>query len=103
MLSPAPTPSTALAFAFAFWSGLAGCTQPSEAPAGRAAAGLPDLRMPAAAVNPDLALPAPASPALAEVAGDLPTPNHFIGAQACGECHKKQLQRWQKDWHARAL
>jgi tetratricopeptide (TPR) repeat protein len=29
--------------------------------------------------------------------------NHFIGARACGECHKKQLQRWQKDWHARAL
>lgn len=30
-------------------------------------------------------------------------PSGFIGSAACGECHKKELQRWQKDWHARAL
>ena len=27
----------------------------------------------------------------------------YIGSAKCGECHEKELLRWQKDWHARAL
>ena len=27
----------------------------------------------------------------------------YVGAQACGGCHKRELLGWQKDWHPRAL
>jgi len=30
-------------------------------------------------------------------------PNGYVGSARCGDCHEKELQRWQKTWHAKAL
>ena len=27
----------------------------------------------------------------------------YVGSDACGDCHAKELAAWRKDWHARAL
>ena len=111
----------ALVLCLGVW-GLGACGQPSATPAGPAVAeGVdrhPDLATapvadlapaealenpatdgPPAATAPDLKPAITASPVVAAA----PAANQFIGSQACGECHKKQLQHWQKDWHARAL
>lgn len=56
-----------------------------------------------AAVAGGAATAAAADAADAAVASAAAGGRGFIGAQACGECHKQRLLRWQKDWHARAL
>src|SRR3954454_16683148 len=33
----------------------------------------------------------------------LPPRDRFIGSEACADCHDKNYNRWQHDWHARAL
>jgi hypothetical protein len=30
-------------------------------------------------------------------------PNHFVGSEACADCHDTQHAGWKHDWHARAL
>jgi len=32
-----------------------------------------------------------------------PPANGFVGSARCGQCHKLQHERWQADWHRRAL
>ena len=102
----------------ALLGGLGSCAQeepaeraPSTPPGSAARAGSPaDVARPApvdsAADRPtdraDAAPAATAPPALGPAAA-APPASQFIGSAACGECHKKELLRWQKDWHARAL
>jgi hypothetical protein len=48
--------------------------------------------------------PAPASVATAASEDDfLPGRSTYAGSARCGECHGKNHERWQSDWHARAL
>src|SRR6185295_5565527 len=32
-----------------------------------------------------------------------PSRNAYAGSEACGECHRKNYERWRHDWHARAF
>jgi hypothetical protein len=38
-----------------------------------------------------------------QTATALPSRDVYAGSQRCAECHKKNHQRWDQDWHARAL
>lgn len=33
----------------------------------------------------------------------LPSRSAYAGSEACGECHRKNYDRWRHDWHARAF
>lgn len=110
-LAPGPLGALAAVLALA----LGACTQPEPAPPPTRASGAPVSRSerPASPASPQLPAAGPTASADAGAAADAapagvgstaaPPASQFIGSAACGECHKKQLLRWQKDWHARAL
>lgn len=82
----------ALAFAVSRLTSSPPAPPPSPAPSASATA--------TAEAPPPSPLAAAAS---APVPSAPPLDRTYVGRQRCGECHEKQLQGWERDWHARAL
>src|SRR5256885_15702216 len=53
--------------------------------------------------RPSAPAPKPPTAAQRSAADTLPSRSAYAGSEACGECHRKNYDRWRHDWHARAF